>query len=107
MNKKTISVIVSLAAVLVFFLLIAWIGPLFNASLKLDNTALLRFLFVALGLAIVYVVYFATRENKMWEVGTRQVVYMAIGAALCVRLFAFPFSSAIPSARWSACSPAP
>jgi uncharacterized membrane protein len=71
-----------LLAVLVFFLLIALIGPLINTSLQLDQTALLRFLFVALGLVIVYVVYFLTRENKMWEVGTRQVVYMAIGAAL-------------------------
>jgi uncharacterized membrane protein len=108
MNKKTISVIVSLAAVLVFFLLIAWIGPLFNASLKLDNTALLRFLFVALGLAIVYVVYFATRENKMWEVGTRQVVYMAIGAALYA-VFSYLFNGSVfvvPSVSQVALRPA-
>jgi uncharacterized membrane protein len=33
-------------------------------------------------LLIAFVVYYFTRENKVWEVGTREVVYMAIGAAL-------------------------
>ena len=108
MNKKTISIIVSLAAVLVFFLLIAFIGPLFNDSLKLDNTALLRFLFVALGLAIVYAVYYLTRDNKMWEVGTRQVVYMAIGAALYA-VFSYLFNGTVfvvPSVSQVALRPA-
>jgi len=82
MNRKLVSVIVALVAVFVVFLLIAWIGPLINESLKLDNTAVLRFVFVAIGLLIVFGVYFFTRQNKMWEVGTREVVYMAIGAAL-------------------------
>jgi len=31
---------------------------------------------------IVFVVYLVTKDHKMWEVGTREVVYMAIGAAL-------------------------
>jgi uncharacterized membrane protein len=108
MNKKTISIIVSLAAVLIFFLLIALIGPLFNDSLKLDNTALLRFLFVALGLAIVYAVYYLTRDNKMWEVGTRQVVYMAIGAALYA-VFSYLFNGSVfvvPSVSQVALRPA-
>jgi hypothetical protein len=82
MDRKTVSVLLALVAVLAVFLLIAWIGPMLNESLKLDQTALLRFVFVGIGLAIVFVVYYLTRSNKMWEVGTRQVVYMAIGAAL-------------------------
>jgi uncharacterized membrane protein len=82
MDRKTVNVVLALAAVLVVFLLIAWLGPLFNESLKLDQTAVLRFVFVGIGLAIAFVVYYFTRSNKMWEVGTRQVVYMAIGAAL-------------------------
>jgi len=82
MNRKLVSVIVALVVVFVVFLLIAMIGPLINESLKLDNTAVLRFVFVAIGLLIVFGVYFFTRQNKMWEVGTREVVYMAIGAAL-------------------------
>ena len=82
MNKKLTSVLVSLAAVLVFFLGIWLIGRTINPSLDLDETALLRFVFVGIGLLIVFVVYWLTRESKAWEVGTREVVYMAIGAAL-------------------------
>lgn len=80
--KKLWSVILSLVAVLAFFLGIWLIGRLINPSLNLDQTALLRFVFVGVGLLIVLVVYLITKTNKMWEVGTRQVVYMAIGAAL-------------------------
>jgi hypothetical protein len=82
MDKKLVSVILSLVAVLVFFMGIALIGPMLNPSLQLDQTALLRFVFVAVGLVIVFIVYYLTRTSHIWEVGTRQVVYMAIGAAL-------------------------
>lgn len=108
MNKKLLAVILSLAAVLVFFLLIALIGPLINPSLKLDQTALLRFLFVALGLVLVFVVYYLTRDNPMWEVGTRQVVYMAIGAALYA-IFSYLFNGTVfvvPSVSQVALRPA-
>ena len=37
---------------------------------------------IAIGLLIAFAVYFFTKENAAWEVGTRQVVWMAIGAAL-------------------------
>ena len=108
MNKKLLPVVLSLVAVLVFFLLIALIGPLINPSLKLDQTALLRFLFVALGLVIVFVVYYLTRDNPMWEVGTRQVVYMAIGAALYA-IFSYLFNGTVfvvPSVSQVALRPA-
>jgi len=36
----------------------------------------------AIGLIGVFVVYLLTAQSDAWEVGTRQVVYMAIGAAL-------------------------
>lgn len=36
----------------------------------------------AIGLIGVYVVYLATAQSDAWKVGTREVVYMAIGAAL-------------------------
>jgi uncharacterized membrane protein len=42
----------------------------------------LRFLFVVIGILIALAVYFFSRDNKAWEVGTREVVWMAIGAAL-------------------------
>ena len=41
-----------------------------------------RFVFVVIGVAIAFAVYFFTKDNKAWEVGTREVVWMAIGAAL-------------------------
>jgi len=107
-NKKLLAVIFSLLAVLVFFLLIALIGPLINPSLKLDQTALLRFVFVAIGLVLVFVVYYLTRDNPMWEVGTRQVVYMAIGAALYA-IFSYLFNGTVfvvPSVSQVALRPA-
>jgi len=36
----------------------------------------------AIGLIGVFIVYLITAESEAWEVGTREVVYMAIGAAL-------------------------
>ena len=49
MNQtRTLSVVLALAAVLVVFLLVAWVGPLLNPNLQLDETALLRFEFVAI-----------------------------------------------------------
>ncbi len=44
---------------------------------------MLHFAFVVLGLLIAFAVYFFTRDNKAWEVGTHEEVWMAIGAALC------------------------
>jgi hypothetical protein len=107
-NKKLVAVVLSLVAVLVFFLLIALIGPALNPSLKLDQTAFLRFVFVAIGLVIVFVVYYLTRDNPMWEVGTRQVVYMAIGAALYA-IFSYLFNGTVfvvPSVSQVALRPA-
>jgi hypothetical protein len=94
MDRKLTSVILALVATLVIFLLIVLIGGAINPSLKLDQTALLRFVFVIIGLLIVFAVYYVTRENKMWEVGTREVVYMAIGAALYA-VFSFVFNGTV------------
>jgi uncharacterized membrane protein len=108
MDRKLLTVILALAAVLATFLLIVWIGGAINPSLKLDNTALLRFVFVIIGLLIVFGVYYFTRSNKMWEVGTREVVFMAIGAALYA-VFSFLFNGtvfAVPSVSQVALRPA-
>lgn len=107
-GSKSTSVILALAAVLVFFLLVAWIGPMINPNLQLDETALLRFVFVAIGLLIVFVVYWFTRDNDAWVVGTREVVYMAIGAALYA-VFSYLFNGtvfAVPSVSQVALRPA-
>jgi uncharacterized membrane protein len=106
--NKTVKVILSLLAVLAFFLGVWLIGRLINPSLNLDQTALLRFVFVGIGLVIVYIIYLVTRENKMWEVGTRQVVYMAIGAALFA-IFSYLFNGTVfvvPSVSQVALRPA-
>lgn len=108
MDRKLVSVLLALVAVLVFFIAIAAIGPLVNPSLQLDETALLRFVFVAIGLLIVFLVYYLTRERKIWEVGTREVVYMAIGAALYA-IFSYLFNGtvfAVPSVSQVALRPA-
>lgn len=82
MDRKVINVILALVGTLVMFLLIIFVGGTLNPSLKLDQTAAMRFVFVAIGLLIVFAVYWFTQKSKIWEVGTREVVYMAIGAAL-------------------------
>jgi uncharacterized membrane protein len=107
-GSKSTSVIIALAAVLVVFLLVAYVGPTINPDLQLDETALLRFVFVAIGLLIVYVVYWFTRDNDAWVVGTREVVYMAIGAALYA-VFSYLFNGtvfAVPSVSQVALRPA-
>lgn len=106
--KKTVVVIVSLLAVLAFFLGIWLIGRTINPSLDLDQTAALRFVFVGIGLLIVFIVYLLTKEHKMWKVGTREVVYMAIGAALYA-IFSYLFNGTVfvvPSVSQVALRPA-
>jgi len=107
-DTKPLSVVIALAAVLVVFLLVAWIGPIINSNLQLDETALLRFVFVAIGLLAVFVVYWLTRENTAWVIGTREVVYMAIGAALYA-VFSYLFNGTVfvvPSVSQVALRPA-
>ena len=108
MDRRLVSVIVALVAVLVIFLLVVWIGGAMNEDLKLDETALLRFVFVGIGLVIVFVVYWLTSSSGVWEVGTREVVYMAIGAALYAVL-SYVFNGtvfAVPSVSQVALRPA-
>lgn len=81
-RNKSLSVLLALLGVVVVFALIIMIDGALNESLQLDETAVLRFVFVGIGLLAVYAVYWITRENRVWEVGTREVVYMSIGAAL-------------------------
>jgi len=87
MDKKLTNVLVSLAVILVIFAVVMFalgttksLGP-FNFSVD-QATLVMRFVFVIIGLLIAFAVYYFTRENAAWEVGTREVVWMAIGAAL-------------------------
>jgi hypothetical protein len=108
MDRRLLSVVGALIAVLVFFLLVVWIGGMINPSLQLDEMALLRFVFVIIGLLIVFVVYLFTRSSGIWDVGTREVVYMAIGAALYA-VFSYLFNGTVfvvPSVSQVALRPA-
>ncbi len=108
MNRRLLFVIIALVAVLIIFLLITWLGGLVNENLKITEQPLLRFAFVAIGLVAVFLVYWFTRTSEAWKVGTREVVYMAIGAALYA-VFSFLFNGtvfAVPSVSQVALRPA-
>ena len=82
MNKSLTSMLVTLVVVFAIVAIgIYFIDP--NLEFPVDQASVpLRLLFVGIGLVIAFAVYFFTKENTAWEVGTRQVVWMAIGAAL-------------------------
>ena len=82
MNKGLTTILVTLIVVFAIVAIgVNFIDP--NLEFPIDRaTVPLRLLFVGLGLVIAFVVYFFTKENMAWDVGTRQVVWMAIGAAL-------------------------
>jgi uncharacterized membrane protein len=84
MDKKLLSVAGTLVVTLLVFLALIYIGGTLMGieRLQTGENPVMRFIFVIVGLLIAFVVYYFTRENKVWEVGTREVVYMAIGAAL-------------------------
>ena len=108
MDRKLISVLLSLLGVVVFFVLIVLIGGAINPNLKLDQTAALRWVFVAIGMLIVFAIYYVTRNSTIWDVGTREVVYMAIGAALFA-IFSYLFNGTVftvPSVSQVALRPA-
>jgi len=96
MDKKLQSVILSLVAILVIFLLLIYVGGnlLQIEALQTGENPLMRFVFVIVGLLIAFGVYAYTKENKIWEVGTREVVYMAIGAALYA-IFSYLFNGTV------------
>jgi uncharacterized membrane protein len=101
MDKKFTNVLISLVVILALFAVVMFVlgakepaeGTLFNFSV--DQTSVVsRFVFVVIGIAIAFGVYFATQANKAWEIGTREVVWMAIGAALYA-VFSFVFNGTV------------
>lgn len=101
MDKRTTNMLVTFGVVGAFFGIVMYVlgareaqeGALFNFSVD-QATVGLRFLFVIIGLLIAFAIYFATKENAAWEVGTRQVVWMAIGAALYA-IFSYLFNGTV------------
>lgn len=70
MDKKFLNVLLSLAAVLAIFAIVMFVlsktVSVFNFEVD-QATVGLRFLFVMLGVLIAFAVYYATKENKIWE----------------------------------------
>lgn len=78
MTKKLIAWLVVLVAFIVLMLLAnVLLGP---EADKLQGVYWV--VFTALAVVILIVIYLVSAASEAWEVGTRQVVYMAIGAAL-------------------------
>ena len=110
MNKKLLGVAVALVVILVIFVLLVWlVGDVLGVErFKTGENPILRFVFVIVGLLVALAIYLATSQNKAWEVGTRQVVWMAIGAALYA-VFSWLFNGSvffIPSVSQVALRPA-
>ena len=107
MDRKLLNIILALLAVLVIFLATTWIVQSTNSDLALSNP-LMRFVFVIIGLLIVFAIYWFTKDREIWQVGTREVVYMAIGAALYA-ILSYLFNGtvfAVPSVSQVALRPA-
>ena len=96
MDKKLSSLSLTLVAILVIFILLVYVGGTLMGveRLQTGENPILRFVFVIIGLLIALAVYYLTRESPAWTVGTRQVVWMAIGAALYA-IFSFLFNGTV------------
>jgi uncharacterized membrane protein len=94
MDKKLTNVALSLVAVLAILLLLVYGLGSVNERFQAGENVTLRFVFVIVGLLIAFLIYYFTRDNPAWEVGTRQVVWMAIGAALYA-VFSFLFNGTV------------
>jgi len=81
--KKIVGVVIALVVILAVMILTVVIGNALGISrLQTGENPILRYAAVIVGVLIALVIFLVTRENKAWEIGTRQVVWMAIGAAL-------------------------
>jgi hypothetical protein len=104
MSNKLVALIVALLLLTALFVAAYFI---LGSGLG-DPTVPMRFVFVAIGAVIVLVIYYVTRTNPAWTIGTREVVYMALGAAL-YGVFAWLFNGtvfAVPSVSQVALRPA-
>lgn len=110
MDRKLVSVGGALIATLLIFMAAILVGGnmLGISELQTGENQVLRFVFVIIGLLMVFGIYYATRDNAAWVVGTREVVYMAIGAALYA-IFSWLFNGTVfvvPSVSQVALRPA-
>jgi uncharacterized membrane protein len=83
--------------VLVVFVALMWIASLLTGPEGTKLQGLAWLLWTLIAAVIIYIIYFATAASEAWVVGTRQVVYMAIGAALYGVLSWWSNAAALPS----------
>jgi uncharacterized membrane protein len=83
--------------VLVVFIALMVIASLLTGPEGARLSGVTWIIFTLIALVIIYAIYFATAANAAWEVGTREVVYMAIGAALFGVLTWWANTLALPS----------
>jgi uncharacterized membrane protein len=83
--------------VLVVFVALMWIASLLTGPEGTKLQGLAWLLWILIAAVIIYIIYFATADSEAWVVGTRQVVYMAIGAALYGVLTWWANAAALPS----------
>jgi len=79
-EKATKNRAIAWLAVLVVIVLLMALASLLTSGDKIRGVAPIGV--TAIGLIGVFVVHLVTAQSEAWDVGTRQVVYMAIGAAL-------------------------
>jgi hypothetical protein len=82
--KKIVGVVIALVVILaVIILTVVILGDMLGIErFQTGENPLLRFAFVIVGGLIALAIFLVTKDNKAWEVGTREVAWMAIGAAL-------------------------
>lgn len=105
--NRSLAIALALVVVLIIFLAVSWFVTTSNPDLAMSNP-LMRLVFVIIGLLIAFAIYWFTRDRDIWMVGTREVVYMAIGAALYA-IFSYLFNGSVfvvPSVSQVALRPA-
>ena len=80
--------------VLVVLAALMWVASALTGPDGTKLQGLTWLLWVAIAGVFIYILYFATSQSEAWAVGTRQVVYMAIGAAL-YGIFSFLFNGTV------------
>jgi uncharacterized membrane protein len=106
--NRTMSILVALVAVLLIFLAVSWYVQSSDPENLTMSNPVMRFVFVIIGLLIAFAIYWFTQDRDVWQVGTREVVYMAIGAALYA-IFSYLFNGTVfvvPSVSQVALRPA-
>jgi uncharacterized membrane protein len=83
--------------VLVVFIALMVIASLLTGPEGVRLSGITWIIFTLIAMVIIYAIYFATAANEAWVVGTREVVYMAIGAALFGVLTWWANTLALPS----------